>query len=97
MTVWLDGFDGQPNAIAIPGSGVPGVILGRDVMIYDYRPGFDVILRPDLMQSAWSSYQVAAPLTRVWIGDDPSSPTLTVQLQFPDEATALSVLVGCYA
>jgi len=58
--------------------------------------GEDCIITPSLMQPAFAAYQVAPPLNRVWSGDDPTSPTLTVELQFPDLATAQSVLAGLW-
>lgn len=95
---WHDGFDGAPNVTEIPGTGT--VVTGkggRQITVYQLQTGYDVILRPDLMQSAWAQYQVAAPLTRVWQGDDATAPTLTVQLQFSDETTAKTVMAGCWS
>lgn len=38
-----------------------------------------------------------ASFSRVWAGDVPTSPAHTVHLQFPDTATAQSVLLSCGA
>lgn len=44
--------------------------------------------RPDL-----ETYRVDPPrLARVWAGDDPENPVITVALLFADEAEAMSVL-----
>lgn len=37
------------------------------------------------------------PLTHVWAGDNPASPTQTIALAFPDAATATTVLTACGA
>lgn len=36
-------------------------------------------------------------LRRVWAGDDPSNPTQTIALVFPDTETAETVLLSCGA
>lgn len=44
-------------------------------------------------ESAFAQYKVTpALLQRVFSGDDPANPTITVPLRFPDAATAQTVL-----
>lgn len=88
---WINKADGQPVAIGVTrtgtdAKGLPTFSAGT--------PAYEVILTPDQMQPGWEKYRVAAPLDRVWAGDDPANPKLTVELRFPDEATAKAALAG---
>ena len=92
---WITGADGQPNV-----TGSTLVLTGYDGNgnpIYSGNPGtpgFDVIIDQTLITPlpAWASYQVTPPLTRTWAGEDPANPITTLQYQFPDAATAQSVM-----
>jgi hypothetical protein len=71
----------------------PSVQTGTDANgnpVYAPKPGYRLIATPDVLSNtpAAAQYQVAAPLDGVWAGDDPANPTQTVELCFPDQATA---------
>lgn len=52
-------------------------------------PGWHVNVTPDFMRQEWEHFRVEpSPLRRVWAGDDPLNPTLTVPLRFDSEAQA---------
>jgi hypothetical protein len=89
MILWQSGLDGQPNP-----TGTFLVTENGETSAVTATPGYNVIIVPALMQSAWTPYQVQAPISRVWGGDDPASPAATVQLVFPDLETACQVLAG---
>jgi hypothetical protein len=68
-------------------------IVGASTNRWNTTPGFYAA-----HSAALSPYRIATlPLVRVWEGDDPSNPTQTVALAFPDAATAEATLVGCGA
>ena len=103
--IWINGVDGQANV-----TGSTLVQSGVDANGYPTytgnpgTPGYDVILDTSVVMPlllsgsiAWLQYQVKPPLTRTWSGDDPTNPTQTIELQFPDLATAQSVLPSFWA
>ncbi len=56
-------------------------------------PGFHVNITPEKMIEAYGAFLVTPqPCLRVWAGDDPYNPTLTVCLRFADEAGAAAIL-----
>ena len=58
-------------------------------------PGFHVNVTSDLMaeRPELETFRVEpSPLRRVWAGDDPTNPTITVPLRFADEAEAAKML-----
>lgn len=56
-------------------------------------PGWHVNITPDVMQDKLKPYLVEpSPLRRVWAGDDPGNPLLTVPLKFESEEQAIEVL-----
>ena len=77
----------------------PSVQTGTDGQgqpTYAPKPGYSVTTTNDVLAAtpAAATYQVAPPLNNVWAGDDPNNPTFTVELCFPDEATAQSILAA---
>lgn len=85
---WTSGADGQPNVTGVTQTGTDD--QGVPIMSAG-TPGYDVIIDPAIIPilPEWTQYAVNPP-TRVWAGVE------TVQLQFPDEATAKSVLAGLW-
>jgi len=53
---------------------------------------YSVLMPLESFQDAWKPYRTIPPLNRVYSGDDPSDPRSTIELVFPDEATAQTVL-----
>lgn len=55
--------------------------------------GFHVNVTVDAMTEALEPFRRDPPmLRRVWAGDDPAEPEITVPLRFADEAEALEIL-----
>jgi hypothetical protein len=80
--------NGNPTYTGSPGT------PGYDCIV-DLSVVAPMILSASVPVSALS-YQVKPPLTRVYAGEDPAAPTHTLQFQFPDAATAQTVLSGLW-
>lgn len=56
-------------------------------------PGFHVNITPEEMMAAYEPFLVTPqPCLRVWAGDDPYAPVLTVCLRFANEAEASAIM-----
>lgn len=59
--------------------------------------GYHVNVTPDVLERnahLASAVQTPSLMRRVWAGDDPASPVLTIPLRFNGEAAALAALDG---